>query len=73
VQLETLRGIYDHIGVEADATLVKHIRDRLFSSRSPTFRRGAIGQWRTAFDDETAALFEREAGSLLPLLGYSAD
>jgi len=73
VQLATLRQIFEHIGVDADDRLVLHVRDRLFSDRSPTFRRGAIGQWRTAFDDETAALFEREAGQLLPLLGYSAD
>jgi hypothetical protein len=73
VQLVTLRQIFEHIGVDADDRLVGHVRDRLFSDRSPTFRRGAIGQWRTAFDEDTAELFEREAGQLLPLLGYGTN
>ncbi len=72
-QLATLRAIYEHIGLDADEALVARVRDHLFSDRSPTFRRGAIGQWRTAFDDETAELFTKEAGALLPLLGYGSD
>ena len=72
-QLTTLREIYEHIGIDADDNLVRRVRDHIFSDRSPTFRRGAIGQWRTTFDEATAELFTREAGELLPLLGYSAD
>jgi sulfotransferase 6B1 len=73
VQLGTLRRIYEHVGLPLDDQLLLRIRDGLFSDRSPTFRRGAIGQWRAAFDEETTELFNREAGDLLPVLGYSAD
>jgi sulfotransferase 6B1 len=69
-QLESLRRLYEHLTVEADEALVHRVRDGLFSGNSPTFRRGSIGQWKTAFDDETATLFKEHAGELLPLLGY---
>ena len=69
-QLECLRGIYRHIGMPVSEALLGRIQGQLFSSRSPTFRRGAIGEWRSAFDDKTIALFDETATQLLHDLGY---
>jgi hypothetical protein len=62
----TLRAIYDRVGIERPQGLA----ERLFSSASPTFRKGRIGQWRDSFDPGLEALFEREAGSWMEMYGY---
>ena len=65
-QARTLREIYDYLGVE----LAPGVGKRLFSSASPTFRKGQIGGWRQSFDPELEALFEREAGRWMEVYGY---
>jgi len=40
-------------------------------ARSPTFRSGKAGGWRTSFTPEHEALFAAIAGDLLPVLGYA--
>jgi hypothetical protein len=62
----TIRAIYDHLGVQPPARL----SERLFSSSSPTFRKGQIGQWRESFDARLETLFEREAGRWMEVYGY---
>jgi hypothetical protein len=69
-QVDTLRGIYAHLGVPLDDAGIDRVRHQLFSKRSPTFRRGTIGQWRAVFDAELSDLFEREARELLDACGY---
>jgi hypothetical protein len=69
-QLKSLHGIFDHLGVGLEEDALRRVRDGLFSDNSPTFRRGSIGQWRAAFDDGIAELFNEEAGELLPMFGY---
>jgi sulfotransferase family protein len=66
VQERTIRTIYDHLGMRPPA----RVSERLFSSASPTFRKGRIGAWREAFDPELEALFEREAGPWMEIYGY---
>ena len=66
VQGKAIRAIYDHLGVQPPPRL----SERLFSSSSPTFRKGQIGQWRDSFDPELEALFEREAGRWMDVYGY---
>jgi sulfotransferase 6B1 len=70
LQADTVRAIYRHIGMPIGEEFVGRICGRLFSSDSPTFRRGAIGQWQDLFDDELAALFERTAGDMMRAYGY---
>ncbi|MEO8425267.1 MAG: sulfotransferase domain-containing protein [Actinomycetota bacterium] len=72
-QAETVRTIYRHIRLPVDEVFVSSLCGRLFSSDSPTFRRGAIGQWRDLFDDELGDLFERTAGDMMRAYGYGAD
>lgn len=49
------------------------IAARLWSSESPTFRRGAAGSWRDEFDDDHRAAFKSLAGDALVALGYEQD
>ena len=70
-QRRCLRDVYDHLGLPLDEARLEEIAGRLFSASSPTFRRGAIGQWRHAFDDEARALFDGRASELLGALGYA--
>lgn len=42
-------------------------------SRSPTFRKGRSGEWRTLFNEQNKRLFKELAGDLLIILGYEED
>ena len=72
-QASALGEIYRHLGLPADADCIRGRSRRTFSSASPTFRRGAAGQWREAFDDETKTLFKQQAGRELVRYGYEHD
>jgi hypothetical protein len=65
-QERALERIYDHLGLEMPAGLP----GRIFSADSPTFRKGAIGQWREHFDAGLQAPFEQEAGRWMEVYGY---
>jgi hypothetical protein len=41
--------------------------------RSPTFRKGQIGNWREEFDEELIRTFKQVAGGELIRLGYEKD
>jgi hypothetical protein len=69
-QRAVLASIYRGIGLEVDDRLLGSISARLFSSVSPTFRQGSIGQWRQHFDPELERLFRDETGDHLGRYGY---
>ena len=54
---------------EAIAILARHIDPR----RSPTFRAGRVGGWKSQFTPELTRLFKDIAGDLLIDLGYETD
>ncbi len=62
-----------HVGVALDARALEAAAASAFDPRSPTFRRGACGEWRERFSDAHAAAFERVAGGLLAELGYVCE
>lgn len=70
-QRATVEGIYRYLGVDATERLVARVCDALFSGDSPTFRRGAVDQWRDAFDDELTAHFNEVIGDRLTAYGYA--
>jgi hypothetical protein len=55
-----------------DGEFASRVAGRLFSKHSPTFRKGAIGGWQEAFDDDSRAEFDQTAGKYLPIYGYAA-
>lgn len=70
-QLETVRALYERLGVAFDDALVRSVCDRLFSAESPTFRTGSIDRWRSSFDEELEALFQEVASDALARYGYA--
>jgi len=70
-QTRTLRRIFEHVEVPVPEAWLERAAAVLFHRCSPTFRKGAIGQWRETFDDEIAAAFDAEAGPGMRRLGYA--
>jgi len=52
---------------------VERLMAQMDPQRSPTFRQGKSGGWRTKFTDEHKSLFKQVAGNLLITLGYEQD
>jgi len=71
-QLGALKAVYDFVGMCVDGATIGSIGDRLFSSDSPTFRRGVVGGWRRSFDPELVELFDGEVGDRIALYGYGS-
>lgn len=78
-RLETLGKVFDHAlrrgfppAMDRSAAL-EILADSINPQRSPTFRSGKIGGWRTQFSPENKALFKEVAGDLLLRLGYEQD
>jgi Sulfotransferase domain len=69
-QVRTMRSIFDHLWLHADWELIESVCRNVFSAASPTFRSGAIGQWRNSFDPELEALLGDVAGDALARYGY---
>jgi Sulfotransferase domain len=69
-QREVVAAVYRFIGVDADPALVDDVSRRSFSPDSPTFRKGAIGGWRSVFDDELTTLVRDLAGDQIARFGY---
>jgi hypothetical protein len=69
-QAPAVSAIYRHLGIDDDRALVERVVGRLFSSASPTFRRGAVGSWRRHFGPELEESFRLHAGPHLGLYGY---
>jgi hypothetical protein len=69
-QRRTVEQIYGHVGIDVTPGFIARVCDELFSPSSPTFRRGATGQWHDAFEPRIVELFAREAGSAAAPYGY---
>lgn len=72
-QFRMLERIHEHCRTGANAEDLVRICRRLFSSASPTFRKGQIGQWKVHFDNDLSQLFENRVGDLAATLGYGGD
>jgi len=69
-QYRAVASVFQHLGLEAEESLVRSVCDRLFSPNSPTFRQGSIGGWRGSFDEELEALFDEVVGDRAESYGY---
>lgn len=58
------------LGIASTPKRVQHIAKGLYSTRSLTYRKPRIGQWRTQFDDELLRRFEDSVGDLARKFGY---
>jgi hypothetical protein len=70
-QTDAVASLYRHVGLPADERTVASICKQLFSSDSPTFRKGSIGGWRDSFDAELEELFDSVVGDRAAPYGYA--
>lgn len=70
-QVDTLRSIYNYLGLNVDYQWIESLAGKLFSDSSPTFRQGASGQWEKLFDGEINLLFQSKTAKWMKLYGYS--
>jgi hypothetical protein len=74
-----LGQVYDHAVRHGFPSLwersqaIGALGDSIDPQRSPTFRTGKVGSWRSQFSPENKALFKEIAGDLLVRLGYEQD
>jgi hypothetical protein len=73
-QPRVIRQIGGHIQRPLTEQMAADIAGRTWSAKSATFRTGAVGEWRTGFDERLRAAFAREVGDeLLAAYGYEPD
>jgi hypothetical protein len=70
VQRDVVGSLFRSLGLGEDPATIDAICRRLFSSASPTFRKGSIGGWRAVFDDDLLTLFRETVGDRAARYGY---
>lgn len=73
VQRTQIEAIARHLGHSPTEEHIDRLARKTWSENSPTFRKGAIGDWRNHFTDEHKAAFKEVAGDHLIALGYEPD
>lgn len=66
----TIRDIAEHIELQLSPDEIARIASESYDTKSPTFRRGMIGDWKEHFLPEHKVMFKAVAGELLIDLGY---
>ncbi|WP_408006224.1 sulfotransferase domain-containing protein [Pseudalkalibacillus sp. A8] len=61
------------LDTDTKSLLVEQMIKNVNPSKSITFRKGLIGDWKNEFDLEVTNAFKEVAGSLLIELGYEKD
>jgi len=69
-QLAAIDRVARHVDRPLDDAGLRRLADQVWSPRSSTFRKGAIGDWQTHFTDRHRDLVEHAAGAQLARLGY---
>lgn len=70
-QRQVLTNIFDHCNVETPD--LDQLIAKVYSNKSPTFRKGVIGGWKEVFDEEIKAIFKEVASAELVKYGYEND
>lgn len=69
-QHEALDRIYRYLQINVDKEWLETLSQRMISTKSPTYRKGATQQWKEIFDPGTKQLFKEVAGDALIQYGY---
>ena len=72
-QLQTIASVIRHLGLDLPEDRIEEIARKTFSTRSRTFRKGQIGDWRNYFNDGLKRFFKESLGSVLVEMGYERD
>jgi len=70
-QRRAIGEVFAHLGLDPDDDLVASVSERLFSKKSPTFHRGAIGSWQEHFEPEVRAAFDQTCREFVGTYGYA--
>jgi hypothetical protein len=69
-QLAVLRKLATHLEIKMSVSQMSAIADNVFSTNSPTFRKGVAGGWRKHLNEEHIEAIKQQTGDLLIRLGY---
>jgi hypothetical protein len=69
-QHETVRCIIDHLELSFSEPEINDICQQTFSTKSRTFRKGHIRDWKNHFTENHKQLFKEVAGDILIQMGY---
>lgn len=72
-QHRALHSVYEFIELEVSGKWLDLCSQHLFTSASPTFRKGKLGQWKAYFDEELKEVFKEVAGEELVRYEYERD
>lgn len=72
-QHQTIRKISHYINRPIDDDQLRTIAKKMYSTKSLTFRKGLIGDWRNHFTPEHKEAFKKVANEILIKLGYESD
>jgi len=72
-QIQTVRGVIEHLGIELPAAQVARIAAQTFFPGARTFRQGRIDGWQNHFNAEHKRAFKETAGQALIQMGYEHD
>jgi hypothetical protein len=72
-QRREIMAIAAHVGRPLDAEAADDLAAKIWSPKSATFRKGAIGDWRNHFSPAHIDAFKEVAGQHLIDLGYERD
>lgn len=70
-QLDTVKGVCEYLELSLKKQRIDMINSWVFDSKSKTFHKGLIGQWKTVLNDKQKEMVNREIGRLLNELGYA--
>ncbi len=70
-QYRAIRAICDHLEIEHNEEVISNVCKQAFDVRSPTFRKGQIGAWRTEFTERQLEIFNKYGSGLLDKLQYT--
>lgn len=69
-RVDILLELFEYLGIELQATLLKEICEQAVSPVSPTFRKGKSGIWQEYLNDKMYELFLKQAGQWMDVYGY---
>jgi ribosomal protein S12 methylthiotransferase accessory factor YcaO len=69
-QLAVLRRLTKHLDIDINESELLKVANQVFSSESPTFRKGVAGGWRKHLNKFHIEAIKKQTGDLLVRLGY---
>tara|TARA_B100000886_G_C20406732_1_gene485149 strand:- start:750 stop:1589 length:840 start_codon:yes stop_codon:yes gene_type:complete len=69
-QHETIKNIYKHVDISLNISKIKEIANKVFDTKSPTFRSGNVKSWNSQFSEKHKRILKNKIGSWLIEYGY---